>query len=45
MTSTVGEIDNDRTGNGVIVCLMFHFFQLFFDSMLASFLAQRTAAG
>ncbi|MCI5145450.1 MAG: hypothetical protein D3923_07935 [Candidatus Electrothrix sp. AR3] len=28
----------DDTGNAVIVCLMFHFFQLFVDSMLASLL-------
>jgi sodium/bile acid cotransporter 7 len=24
------------TGNAIIVCLMFHFFQLFFDSFLAA---------
>ncbi len=25
-----------ETGNAIIVCLMFHFFQLFVDSFLAS---------
>ncbi len=30
-----------ETGNGIIVCLMFHFFQLFVDSFLASVMQHR----
>jgi solute carrier family 10 (sodium/bile acid cotransporter), member 7 len=30
------------TGSAIIVCLMFHFFQLFVDSFLASFLHKKT---
>ncbi len=30
------------TGSAIIVCLMFHFFQLFFDSFLAGYLQSRT---
>ncbi len=29
------------TGNAIIVCLMFHFFQLFFDSFLASIIRKK----
>ena len=30
------------TGSAIIVCLMFHFFQLFADSLLASYLQKKT---
>ena len=34
---------NSDTGSAIIVCLMFHFFQLFIDSFLAGYLQRRTA--
>jgi len=34
---------NFDTGSAIIVCLAFHFFQLFVDSALASFLQKRTS--
>ncbi|MCF8057013.1 MAG: bile acid:sodium symporter [Desulfocapsa sp.] len=33
---------NFETGNAIIVCLMFHFFQLFVDSFLASIMQKKT---
>lgn len=34
---------NFDTGNAILVCLMFHFFQLFLDSLLASFMQKKSA--
>jgi len=33
------------TGNAIVVCLMFHFFQLFIDSFLASMMKRKNIAG
>jgi solute carrier family 10 (sodium/bile acid cotransporter), member 7 len=35
---------NFETGNAIIVCLMFHFFQLFVDSFLASAMQKKTVS-